>query len=311
MQNMTFDSEDLGATEDFLNRAYTPMSIGNDGSAQARAHIRRDMLGPVSLDRLDLGFDMSYDADPLDKVCLCAVQRGNIEEKYRDTGWDVFTPGQVGLLTPPDLPFSGVCRAPRYTITMFDPALLDRVGGADAGGPVRFRGHRPVSVAAEHRLAGVIEHLQHIAAGPVSPLVAGTAADYLAATVLETMPTTAVVEDTAQDRRDAHPETVRRAIAYIESHLREDVSVTDIAGAAFVTVRALQLAFRRHLDCTPVQYLRRLRLAAAHEDLLAADSVDGRTIASIALDWGFNHPGRFAIAYRRVYGRAPAQALHA
>ncbi|MFD6161956.1 hypothetical protein ACFWF7_14540 [Nocardia sp. NPDC060256] len=37
-----------------------------------------------------------------------------------------------------------------------------------------------------------------------------------------------------------------------------------------VTVRALQLAFRKHLDATPLAMLRRLRLAAAHEQLRAA-----------------------------------------
>ncbi|WP_327151901.1 helix-turn-helix transcriptional regulator [Nocardia sp. NBC_01329] len=315
MRSLVFDSEDLGATEEFLNDAYTHMEIGNDSPRSVRTRIRRDMLGPVSLDRLDLGFDMAYDADPLNKVCLVTVHSGAVEENYHNTGQNVFTPGDSGLLTPHDLPFSGVVRSSRYDITMFEPELLDRLAATNGSTrPVRISGRRPVSPTANRQLTAVITHLQRVATDPAtvgSPLLAATGADYLAATVLATMPTTAVTEPAATDRRDAHPETVRRAVAYLESHLHEDVTITEVAAAAFVTPRALQLAFRRHLGTTPLRYRRRLRLAGAHEDLRAARAGDGQTVATIAYRWGFTHPGRFAIAYRNHYGRPPSEVLHA
>ncbi|GGL31986.1 helix-turn-helix transcriptional regulator [Nocardia jinanensis] len=243
------------------------------------------------------------------------MHSGTVEENYRDTGRDTFVPGDSGLLTPHDLPYSGVVRSARYDITMFEPELLDRLAATDGpAGPVRLSGHRPVSLSANRQLSAVITHLQRVAADPAtaeSPLLAATGADYLAATVLATMPNTAVTEPAAADRRDAHPETVRRAVAYLESHLHEDVTIAGVAAAAFVTPRALQLAFRRHLDTTPLRYLRRLRLAGAHDDLRAAVPGDGQTVATIAYRWGFTHPGRFAAAYRRHYGRPPSEALHA
>ncbi|WP_067857260.1 AraC family transcriptional regulator [Nocardia shimofusensis] len=312
MQNFDFHSDDLGATEEFLIGAYSPTRIRNDSPSRSSAQIRRDILGPISVDRLDLGFDMRYSTEPLDKVCLCAVRTGAIEDAD-GAGAGVFEPGSVGLLTPPDLPFAGVVRSASYSITMFDPALLDRVASAaDQATPLRFAGHRPVDPAAGRRLAHVIDHIHNLAADPAtagSELAAAAAADYLAVTVLDTMPTTALLEPTATDRNDAHPDTVRRAVAYIETHLRDDISVADIAAAAYVTPRALQLAFRRHLDTTPLGYLRRLRLAAAHEKLAAADHGDGTTVTGVALEWGFAHPGRFAIAYRDRYGRAPRSTL--
>lgn len=315
MQNLAFDSEDLGATEEFLNSAYTRMRISNHGSATVRTRVRRDMLGPVSLDRLDLGFDMAYDAAPLNKVCLTTVYSGTVEVDRHHGGPETFAAGDTGLLTPHDLPYSGVIRSSRYDITMFDPALLNRLAEtAGHAAPVRLSGRRPLSAAAGRQLAAVITHLQRVAADPTAPdnpLLAATGADYLAATVLATMPTTAVTEPEAADRRDAHPETVRRAITYLESHLHEDVTIAEVAAAAFVTPRALQLAFRRHLDTTPLRYLQRLRLAGAHDDLCAAVPGDGQTVTSIAHRWGFAHPGRFAIAYRRHYGRSPADVLHA
>ncbi|MFI6180577.1 hypothetical protein ACIA8R_33925 [Nonomuraea sp. NPDC051191] len=45
---------------------------------------------------------------------------------------------------------------------------------------------------------------------------------------------------------------MRRAIAYLEAQPDQDITVADIAAAAHVTVRAVQLAFRRHLDTTPL-----------------------------------------------------------
>ncbi|MFC4374523.1 helix-turn-helix transcriptional regulator [Nocardia halotolerans] len=312
MRNPPFDSDDLAATEAFLNDAYTRVRIGNHGARRVRARIRRAALGTVNFDQLDLGFDMTYDAEPLGRVCLVTVHSGRVEQHRSAGGSDTFAPGQTGVLTTHDLPFSGVVRTSRYDITLFDPVILDRLTIAEGGGRVRVNGHRPISPAAGRRLRRVLTHLQQIAADPetaTSPLTAASAADYLAATVLATLPTTAASEPTGTDRRDAHPETVRRAITYLESHLSEKVAITDVAAAAFVTPRALQLAFRRHLDTTPLEYLQRLRLAAAHEQLRAAAPGDGQTVAAVARRWGFPHPGRFATAYRRHYGRTPGQTL--
>jgi transcriptional regulator GlxA family with amidase domain len=103
------------------------------------------------------------------------------------------------------------------------------------------------------------------------PLIRGNAARMLAATVLDTFPNTAIIDPTAQDRRDATSTTVRRAIAFIEQHPHADISVADIAAAANVSIRAVQFAFRRQLDTTPMTYLRAVRLDRAHRELLATD----------------------------------------
>jgi AraC-like DNA-binding protein len=105
------------------------------------------------------------------------------------------------------------------------------------------------------------------------------------------------------------PATVRRAVAFVDEHAGEPIGVEDIADAARVGVRALQLAFRKHRDTTPLEYLRRVRLDRAHRDLQDADPTRGDTVAGIATRWGFAHPGTFAIEYRRTYGRPPSATL--
>lgn len=102
---------------------------------------------------------------------------------------------------------------------------------------------------------------------------------------------------------------LRRTIAFIDENAHTGITTADIAGAAFVTIRAVQLAFRRHMDTTPMSYLRRVRIDHAHRDLLAADP-GHKSVTAIAYRWGFSSPSRFAAAYRQAYGVTPAQTLH-
>ncbi|MEU3570892.1 AraC family transcriptional regulator [Kitasatospora sp. NPDC036755] len=106
------------------------------------------------------------------------------------------------------------------------------------------------------------------------------------------------------------PGPLRRAADYCAEHAGEALSVADIALAARVSLRTLREGFRRHLDTTPLAYLRRVRLDRAHHDLLAI--ADGRahgTVTEVACRWGFTHLGRFSADYRRAYGRSPSQTL--
>ncbi|MFE4974417.1 AraC family transcriptional regulator [Kitasatospora sp. NPDC056651] len=106
------------------------------------------------------------------------------------------------------------------------------------------------------------------------------------------------------------PSALRRAADYCAEHAGEALSVADIARAARVSLRTLREGFRRHLDTTPLAYLRRVRLDRAHHDLLAI--ADGRargTVTEVACRWGFTHLGRFSADYRQAYGRSPSQTL--
>ncbi|MEV1022038.1 AraC family transcriptional regulator [Streptomyces sp. NPDC050264] len=316
MQTLHFDSSDIAVTEDFLSHAYARMRIGNGTAGSSRAQVRRDTMTGVSVDELDVDFDMSYSVTPLGKICLCVVHEGTIQDHGFARVEDAFGPGDVVSFAPPELPYQGRICSARYNITMLDPALLNQVAATDPTakpGPVRLTGHRPVSEPAARHLKRTIIHVRdHVLADPdvaVQPLVAATAAQHLAAAVLAAFPHTALTEPTASDRNDAHPRSLRRALTFMEEHAREPLTVAEIAAAAHITVRALQYAFRRHLDTTPLAHLRRIRLSLAHHELLAADPSSGATVTAIAAGWGFYHPGRFASLYRASYGQPPRRAL--
>ncbi|MEJ2870995.1 helix-turn-helix transcriptional regulator [Actinomycetospora sp. OC33-EN08] len=112
-------------------------------------------------------------------------------------------------------------------------------------------------------------------------------------------------------RTAAEPAALRRAVDYIESHAGDEVTLDEIAGAARVGPRALQLAFNRYRGGSPMGYLRQVRLTRAHHDLQAADPTRGDTVAGIASRWGFANPGRFATMYRETFGVSPSRTLRA
>ncbi|MGK3941836.1 helix-turn-helix transcriptional regulator [Streptomyces sp. RP5T] len=316
METLTFDSDDLDRTEEFLSHAYAKMRIGNGTPDSSRTRIHRTAIDSVSVDELDLDFDMSYAVTPLGRICLCLVHEGTIEDHVYQGVSDSFGPGDVVSFAPPELSYAGRIQAARYNITMLDPELLTQVAATAEGRrpePVRLTGHRPLSPAAGDRLRTTIRYVQdHVLADAAvadQPLVASTAGQHLAAAVLATFPHTAVTDPTGTDRHDAHPAALRRALAHIDAHADRPLTVAQIAEAAHISVRALQYAFRRHLDTTPLAYLRKVRLSHAHDELAAADPEDGVTVTDIAARWGFYHPGRFATLYRHTYDRSPRRTL--
>jgi len=103
------------------------------------------------------------------------------------------------------------------------------------------------------------------------------------------------------------PASVRRTVRFVDQHGHESISVGDMADAAHLSVRGLQALLRRHLDLTPLELLRRTRLARVRDDLEHAGP--GDTVGAIASVRGFAHLGRFAADYRATYGEKPSATL--
>ncbi|NMO88321.1 AraC family transcriptional regulator [Actinomycetospora sp. TBRC 11914] len=101
---------------------------------------------------------------------------------------------------------------------------------------------------------------------------------------------------------------VRRAVEAIRSDPTQPFTPTTLARLAGTPTRTLHDGFRRHLDTTPMDYLRLVRLERAHAELRAAEP-HGTTVAAVAHHWGFGHVSRFSQAYARVYGRPPGATL--
>ncbi|GLW25765.1 transcriptional regulator [Microbispora amethystogenes] len=109
-------------------------------------------------------------------------------------------------------------------------------------------------------------------------------------------------------QRRVAPPTVKRAVSLIEEHAGEPLTVEDIAEAVGVSARALQEGFRRHLDKTPMSYLREVRLDRVRAELAVTDRV-AATVTDVAYRWGFAHLGRFSSVYRQRFGESPSETL--
>lgn len=278
-------------------------------------HLRVDGIraDDYTVDRIDLG-GVSVTAQPQDVLGVCRPTSGVIDWRQQRAA-DRFGTGDIGILADPGV--GHWCRwhdAAAVLVTV-GGELIRRVAARDPDRRVRqvaFTGHRPVSAAAARQWERTVGFVTESITAPeaaTSRLVAGSAGWLLAATALATFPNTAVLVERPADRTDATPATVRRALAFIDSNADLELGVDDIAQAACVTVRAVQFAFRRHLDTTPMAQLRRVRLDRAHEDLRTARPQDGTTVTQVAARWGFSSPSRFSTLYRDQYGRLPSQTL--
>ncbi len=101
------------------------------------------------------------------------------------------------------------------------------------------------------------------------------------------------------------PRYVKSAQDYIHAHARENIVLQQVAEHCNVSMRVLQLGFRKYLNATPIEYLRNVRLDLAHEELqkgLPANT----TITGVALNCGFSSPSKFSEYYRERFGCSPS-----
>lgn len=103
------------------------------------------------------------------------------------------------------------------------------------------------------------------------------------------------------------PFHVRRAEDHIHAHIRELITIDDLA-ASGASVRTLFSAFQHYRGMTPMHYVKALRLKLAHAELTAATPLE-TSVTAIALGCGFRHLGNFARDFRDAYGIAPSALL--
>jgi AraC-like DNA-binding protein len=177
--------------------------------------------------------------------------------------------------------------------------------GSPHDAPLRFDHRLPISVDAAQRLRTLSSMLQD-APGP-TPALASAWQGTFCMELLSLWPHN--YSEAMARTAPALPRLLRRACDFMHDHLRRQpeapLPVEHIARAASVGVRALELAFRKHLATTPARYLRDQRLNGARADLTARHASQRPRVADVSLKWGFSNPGQFARAYRERFGELP------
>jgi AraC family transcriptional regulator of adaptative response/methylated-DNA-[protein]-cysteine methyltransferase len=96
--------------------------------------------------------------------------------------------------------------------------------------------------------------------------------------------------------------TVERALALIEAGALDEDSVAALAARLGIGVRHLSRLFADHLDASPAQVARSLRIQRAKRLL---DDTD-LSVSLIAERAGYRSPRRMTAAFLHVYGRPPS-----
>ncbi len=310
-----YATRDTDAAHDFVRRAFLDIKVRSSGAGRDGTGLRSvtTALADLSVTRLHYSACTRVQTVPDGDLNITHLIGGRFtvtraKDEYR------LRPGDVMLILPDhseDLAYDDVdtfvARLPR--------ALLEKVAHVQTGingADLRFDSSRPISVALGRHWTATLSHLTRtVLSDPalmLNPLIAENTRHQLAATALAVFPNTG--HDAAlRSAGEVTPWALRRAVAYIDDHADRPITVDEIAAAAGVRPRALQLAFRRYHETTPTGYVRQVRLERAHRDLRAADPTTGVTVTTIATRWGFTHLGRFSTDYRAAYGSSPSHTL--
>jgi AraC-like DNA-binding protein len=238
-----------------------------------------------------------------------------------------FAAGQGGRLITGDISRGGIYRpvgdvvlhhmsADFHVLAVsVDPAALEGqlVGMLDAPvrGPLRLGEHLDVREAPGRGCAELIRLFGNEMDNPTGLLTQPIVAAPLEETLLTSL--LFAVDHQYRDALGPGPPRcpgyrVARAVEAIQAEPQHPYTIAALAQIADVNVRALRQEFRRQVGMSPMAYLRDVRMARAHAELVDADP-DRTSVADVARRWGFPRITGFSARYRARYRVAPLQTL--
>jgi AraC-like DNA-binding protein len=308
---------DVDEAADAVSRVYVAAELTPIDTNSVNMQMNALQLPLLTVGYVGFGADVAIRTDDVTAYYIDAPLTGRAVSRWRDGGLVETTTGSVAVFTPGTpcvLDWSDDCgqiclkvsepqmrwqleamlnRPVRKRIT-FDRQLTKSTTAAkDWYYLVRLmaREARQPGGLLNHRLA--VGNLQLLL---IQGLLQIQPHNYTEALTESESPASAAVAKRAIDLMQAHPET--------------PWSTAELARATGASARALQRAFERSGQPSPMMYLRRLRLYRVHAEL-AANSPDAVTVTTVASRWGFVHLGRFAGQYRQLFGETPSETLRA
>ncbi|XUK68091.1 HTH-type transcriptional activator RhaS [Pseudomonas yamanorum] len=103
------------------------------------------------------------------------------------------------------------------------------------------------------------------------------------------------------------PEYLLKVKKLIHERAGEDVNLDEVGRVVGVSRFKLYDDFKKYFGITPTVYLKRFRLEAVRQALL-----EGRckgNITAVAMQWGFNHLGRFSSDYKKLFLEVPSKTV--
>lgn len=276
---------------------------------------RAGRIGPVAVAELIVGSELSIARGQLcNSYRVLVPQSGHAVSVHRGAAVTA-EPGTAAVLTPEGHTASHWAAGTRMIALrldrcVVDDALSDAIG-RQVTSQIDFAPVMPITSAATQSWANMLVLFTKQLLRPDSllnqPLVGLPFVDSLVRGFL--LATNHPHRDAlTRDKVSVAPRTIRTAIEIIESEAHLPLTLSSIAARSHASVRSLQQGFQRHLDTSPMAYLREVRLRRAHQTLVESDP-STVTVAAVAYRWGFANLGRFASAHAKRYGEAPSVTL--
>jgi AraC-like DNA-binding protein len=285
--------------------------ISFDDPHRVQFRFRSANLGQFGADivRAD-GVHYRTTGDPIDYLLGGVILDGTVH--LRSGRQEARLARDAAFLYPVGAAYTSDCHGPALADVRVPMDAVREAASATTGLTPVFTSLTPVSPGLGQYWATVVVGVTRQLAVPglaLPPLLAEQMRRFVAASALAVFPNTTMTAARFPAAGETTPAVVRRAQAFIEANADQPLRLSDIAAASGVGVRALQLTFRRHLDTTPMAYLRLIRLRHVRVDLRAAVPGDNTTVAATARRWGFGNLSRFAGEYRVEFGELPSRTL--
>ena len=91
--------------------------------------------------------------------------------------------------------------------------------------------------------------------------------------------------------------TINNAIEYMENHLTDDITLSDIAESVYISAFHFQRAFSMMAGISPAEYLRNRRLSQAGAELANGNE----RVIDIAMKYGYESSESFTKAFSRFF----------
>ena len=317
-RHAVMNTDDVDEARHVVTEVYVPHDLDSSRGLPLDARLNCVASSRLTLGYLVYGADAMLTLPPLEHCYHVNLTLSGRTRVTRRGGREVATTagGRSGavLLPTEDSTVTWTPEATQYAMKFPRGPLEEHLGsllGQPVAEPLDFSVSMDLTEGAGAALLSAVRFLQTEIDRP-----GGIADAPLARAQLETYVMTALLhgvphrysDDLRTPSEREHPAAVRRAVDHIEDHAGEPLTVPQLARQAGVSTRSLQISFARHLGTTPSEYLRDVRLARAHADLVAGNPSD-TSVTERAAAWGFVHLSRFSEQYRRKYGVLPSQTL--
>ncbi|MEQ8514907.1 MAG: AraC family transcriptional regulator [Chromatocurvus sp.] len=310
-----FRSRDLDESRHSLSKVFCPHELSlSDRGRELSTHLHEADFGHSALIYISYGAAVSIDTDSLGHCYLVQVPVGGSADIAVGSHRQQFQPDLACVVSPSqamNMCWSKHCGF--YTVRL-DRHVLEQKLAQLIGQPLQapllfdpvFNLRSPAGTAWCNAVEFTRKQLQILLPEASNTPLLLQLEDFLCVHLLQLMPHN-YSNQLHRQSTDLTPRSIKRACNFVNANLEQSITLEQLAQSAGVTAATLTRHFQHYLGEPPMKYIRGKKLERVHA-LLQRSTAD-HSVTDIALQYGFNHLGRFADYYRRRYGELPSDTL--